>query len=83
MKFYNILPEEQETTINIDYSKRLLCIYSSKKSVIQRLSIKLGEATKTEHIKKSITGAKWEIPFADKKRISISLSRPLLIGQMK
>lgn len=83
MKKYNTLPEEQEAVINIDYFSRVLHIYSSKKSVIQRLTLRLGKATKTYYIKKSMTGAKWEIPFADKKRINISLSRPLLIGQMK
>lgn len=83
MKYYNVSPEEQEVIINIDYYARVLHIYSSKKSVIQRLTLRLGEATKTYYIKKTMTGAKWEIPIADKKRINISLSRPLLIGQMK
>ena len=83
MKYFNTLPEEQETIINLDYYSRTLHIYSSKKSVIQRLSLKLGEANKTDYIKKAVTGAKWEIPFADKKKMTIALSKPLLIGQMK
>ena len=83
MRYFNTLPEEQETIINLDYYSRTLHIYSSKKSVIQRLSIKLGEANKTDYIKNAITSAKWEIPFSDKKRINIALSRPILIGQMK
>jgi hypothetical protein len=37
MKYYNTIPEEQETVINIDYYERELIIYSSRKSVIQRL----------------------------------------------
>lgn len=83
MKYYNTLPEEQETIINIDYFARVLHIYSSRKSVIQRLYIKLGEPNKTDYINKHIASASWNIPFADKKRINIALSRPLLIAQMK
>lgn len=83
MKYYNTLPEEQETVINIDYFARTLHIYSSRKSVIQRLTKKLGDSNKTDYINKHITSASWSIPFADKKRITIALSRPLLIGEMK
>lgn len=83
MKFYNTNIEEQETQINIDYYSKTLNIYSSRKSVIQRLYTKLGEPTKTDYINNSITGAIWKIPFADKKKITIALSRPLLIAQMK
>lgn len=83
MKYYNTIPEEQETQINIDYFEKSLNIYSSRKSVIQRLYIKLGEPTKTDYINNSITGASWKIKFEDKKKINIALSRPLLIGQMK
>ncbi len=83
MKYYNTIPEEQETIINLDYYAKELHIYSSRKSVIQRLYNKLGKPTKTDYISKAVTGASWKIPFADKKRLIIALSRPLLIGQMK
>ena len=83
MKFYGTLLEEQETIISLDYYSRTLHIYSSRKAVIQRLSQKLGEADKIDYIKKAITSAKWEIPFSDKKKMTIALSKPLLIGQMK
>lgn len=83
MKYYNTIPEEQETQINIDYFERTLNIYSSRKAVIQRLYTKLGEPTKTDCIDKALTGASWNIPFADKKKITIALSRPILIAQMK
>ena len=83
MKFYNTISEEQETIINLDYYAKELHIYSSRKAVIQRLYIKLGEPTKTDYINKALTGANWKIPFADKKKITIALSRPLLIAQMK
>lgn len=83
MKYYNTMPEEQETIINIDYFARKLQIYSSRKSVIQRLYKKLGEPNKSDYIKKSLTGASWNIDFEDKKKITIALSKPLLIAQMK
>lgn len=83
MKFYNTSVEEQETIISIDYYAKALHIYSSRKSVIQRLYNKLGEPSKTDYINKSVTGASWQIPFEDKKKITIALSKPLLIGQMK
>lgn len=83
MKFYNTIPEEQESIINLDYFGRNLYIYSSRKAVIQRLYDKLGEPTKTYYIDKALTGASWEIPFSDKKKMSCALSKPLLIGQMK
>lgn len=83
MKFYNTDLKEQETTIVIDYFARVLSIYSSRKSVIQRLSNKLGEPTYTDYINKAVTSARWNIPFADKKKMNIALSKPLLVGQMK
>lgn len=83
MKFYSTSIEEQETVINIDYCSKLLRIYSSRKSVIQRLYDKLGDPTREYYINKALTGASWNIPFKDKKRISIALSKPTLIGQMK
>lgn len=83
MKFYNTNIEEQETQINIDYFSKTLNIYSSRKSIIQRLYNKLGNPTKADYINNSLTGVSWQIPFADKKKITIALSKPLLIGQMK
>ena len=83
MKYYNTIPEEQETIINLDYYAKELHIYSSRKAVIQRLYAKLGDPTKTNYINKALTSASWNIPFADKKKITIALSKPIIIGQMK
>lgn len=83
MKYYNTIPEEQETIINIDYYARVLNIYSSRKTIIQRLYAKLGEPNKTDYIKRELTGASWSIPFSDKKRVNIALSRPTIIGQLR
>lgn len=83
MKFYNTIIEEQETIVNLDYYSKELHIYSSRKAIIQRLYKKLGEPTRTHYIDKALTGASWKIPFSDKKRMTIALSKPLLVGQMK
>ena len=83
MKYYNTNIEEQETQINIDYYSKKLNIYSSRKSIIERLYKMLGEPTKIHYINKSITSACWIISFSDKKRMSKALSKPILIGQMK
>ncbi len=83
MKYYNTIPEEQETIINIHYYNKVLYLYSSRKSVIQRLIRKLGEPSKYDYINKAISGASWNIKFDNKKLITSILSRPLLIGNIK
>ena len=82
MKFYNTIFEEQETTINILYSEKILCIYSSRKSIILRLEKKLGKPTEVFKTKELVTGVKWEIPFKDKNKIRLALSKTLLIAQL-
>ncbi len=83
MRFYNTSIEEQETQISIDYKSKVLSIYSSRKSIIQRLNKKVGDANKSDYINNAITGASWDIPFSDRKKITSALSKPILIGQMK
>ena len=83
IKYFNNIPAEQETNINISYYDNTLQIYSSRKSVIVRLSSKLGEPTKKYFVNKSLTGASWLIPFDNKKDMNTALSKTLLIGQMK
>ena len=39
--------------------------------------------TRTIYINNTLTGAYWKIKFEEKKKITIALSKPLLIGQMK
>lgn len=83
MKFYNTIPEEQESHIVIDYFNRTLTVYSSRKSVLKRLLNKLGKPIKEHFINKALTGASWRISFDNKKDITAALSKTLLIGQMK
>ena len=71
---------EQETIINVDYGSSLVHIYSSQRTVYQRLVKKLGPPNKIDYIKNKIVSGSWVIPFAQKKSITQILSRPTLIG---
>ncbi len=82
MKYYNTCLEEQESIINIDYQAKTLTIYSSRKSVIERLINKLGNPTSTYTIDNLITGASWKIPFKEKNKIRNALSKTILIAQL-
>ena len=62
-KFYNVDYEEQETVINIDYCKKELHLYSSRKAVCDRIISKIGEPTKKHYTNKKISGVSWTIPF--------------------
>lgn len=81
--FYNTDLEEQETVINIDYFESIVKIYTSRKSIYERLCRKIGTPQNIYSTKNKITGAKWQVPFSDKKTISALLSRPTLIGNIK
>ena len=43
----------------------------------------IAEPKQIYYIQQKISGAKWEIPFENKKSITQVLSRPTLIGQKK
>lgn len=83
MNYYKTKLEEQESIINIDYLKKTINIYSSRKAVIERLTKKLGQPTKIFTTQKSVSGASWNIPFVQKEKIRNALSKTYLIGQMK
>ena len=82
-KFYNTNLEEQETIINIDYSKSNVNIYTCQRAVYERLLKKLGQPYKLFYTNKKISGASWKIAFENKRIITQILSRPTLIGQRK
>lgn len=82
-RFYNTAYEEQESIINIDYSNSELSFYTSKESICNRMTKKIGQPTQKYYTKEKISGARWNIPFSDKKKITAVLSRPTLIGNIK
>lgn len=79
-QFVNTSSDEQETIINIDYSSSEFNIYTSQRTVYQRLVKKLGQPQKICYIKNKIASGSWTISFKEKKIITQILSRPTLIG---
>lgn len=79
-QFANTSSDEQETIINIDYSSSLVYVYTSQRTVYQRLVKKLGQPQNIGYIKNKIVSGSWNIPFKNKKTITQILSRPILIG---
>ena len=79
-QFANTSSDEQETIINIDYSSSIVYVYTSQRTVYQRLVKKLGQLQNIGYIKNKIVSGSWNIPFKDKKIITQILSRPTLIG---
>lgn len=82
-EIYRTPLKEQETIINIDYSKSEFSIYTSRKAIYLRILHKLGEPNEKFYIGNKLCGARWIISFTDKKLITSILSRPLLIGNIK
>jgi len=81
--FYNTDYKEQESTINIDYSKKEICLYTNRQAVYERITKKIGKPSHKYYIHKRISGVSWNIPFENKRSITAILSRPTLIGNMK
>ena len=79
-QFANTGSDEQETIIKIDYSSSIVYVYTSQRTVYQRLVKKLGQPQNIGYIKNKIVSGSWNIPFKDKKIITQILSRPTLIG---
>lgn len=80
-KFYNTPLEEQETNIYIDHLMKEVSCYTSRYAVYNRLIKKLGEPKKTYYMEGKVCGAKWSVPFSDKKRVKTMLSMTIVIGQ--
>ena len=58
-------------------------VYTCRKIVYEKLQKKLGQPTKIYYTQGQISGASWDIPFNEKRKLTAVLSRPLLIGQVK
>ena len=53
-QFANTSSDEQETIINIDYSSSIVYVYTSQRTVYQRLVKKLGQPQNIGYIKNKI-----------------------------
>ena len=72
----------------LNWLKKIICIpavsiYTSRKSVYLRLLNNLGNPHKLFYTNKKISGAIWKVNFTNKKMINYTLSRPILIGNIK
>ena len=77
--FFNTPLEEQETITNIDYLKKVANIYTSRKTIYNRYLKSIGAPTTVFYTDGKVSGAKWVIPFND-KRINSLFSKTILIG---
>ena len=80
MKYFNAIPEEQETIINILYEDQIVRVYSNQIQIIQNLTQILGQPNKK--YKKSRTywsGSSWDIGFHNRAKITELFSQGILI----
>ena len=78
-----IIPrDEQETIINIDYFKKTINVYTSRKQVGERLKKKIGEPTDKYVSNNKIYAVNYKRNLFDKD-VSKFLSKMLLIGAFR
>lgn len=82
MKWESIPIEEQETIMNIDYYEKTITIYTSRRSVSERLTKKIGEPYKVNTNGKKITSVEYKGKLSDKE-INKYFSKMLLVGTFR
>ncbi|MBQ8298518.1 MAG: hypothetical protein IJX99_01365 [Clostridia bacterium] len=81
-EFVKVIPEEQETIINVDYYEKAFHVYTQKKSVFYKLYDLLGEPDILDTIGGVPCSGRWKIPFADRELLRKLLTLNTLIGQI-
>lgn len=77
---WEIVPrDEQETIINVDYFKKKISVYTTRKSTADRLLKKIGEPTYVYKITGLISGVIYERNLFDKD-VAKFFSKGLIIG---
>ena len=82
MEWKNISRDEQETVINIDYCEKQINVYTSRKSVANRLEKKIGEPTKIYLNGDKIYAVDYKRNLFDKD-VSKFFSKMLMIGSFR
>lgn len=82
MEWDNIPREEQETVINIDYFEKEITVYTSRKSVADRLIKKIGEPSKVYTSFGKVYAIDYKRSLFDKD-IAKFFSKGLLVGAFK
>ncbi len=82
MKYIKTAIAEQETIINILYEEQIISVYSCRSEVITLLTKALGKPSiKHEKNKTYLTGATWNIPFADSKKLNSVLMLDVFVDK--
>lgn len=74
--------DEQETIVNIDYYDKKITVYTSRKSVGERLMKKIGEPTKIHEMDGKISAVEYTRNLFDKD-VARFFSKMLLIGSFR
>lgn len=82
MKYFNAIPEEQETIINFIYENEIVRIYSNEIETIKKLTKHLGKPDKQYRKNKTYwSGASWDISFHDLSKLKKVLNRETFIAK--
>lgn len=80
---WEVIPrDEQETILNIDYYEKTITVYTTRKSVGERLRKKIGEPTKIDESYGKIYAVTYKRNLFDKD-VSKFFSKLLLIGSFR
>lgn len=82
MKWETIMREEQETIIHIDYFEKILNVYTTRKSVTDRLQKKVGKPTKILTNGDLVYGVEYERTLFDSD-VAKFFSKGLIVGSFK
>ncbi len=81
-KWQKIDRTEQESILLLDYEQKEIDFYTSREAVYRRVIKAIGTPVKIYYTKQLITGAKWKIPFDDKKATKL-FSKKILVRKLK
>lgn len=82
MNWEMIPRDEQETIVNIDYYEKTISIYTTRKSVAERLLKKIGEPSNIQKNGNNILSVEYKRNLFDKD-VAKFFSKSLLVGSFK
>lgn len=82
MKWEIVPRDEQETIINIDYCEKIIKVYTTRKSVADRLNKKIGEPTKVYSNDDRIYAVLYERNLFEKD-VAKFFSKMLMVGSFR
>jgi hypothetical protein len=73
-KWEAIPQDEKESLISVDYSDKVISVYTSNKATGNKLFKSIGKPKKTIGKEDNISSVEWIIPFTDRKAIRKAFS---------